>query len=200
PYQLTTPLLAVRQRTDTHRPHHLVVLVRNYVAVPDKETGDVELGLHAGNHTRIDEDGVLGPGFPGLGPGNSAGDELRSSIRRDINRLAVDYFELRLMNVNRVGVLGEIVDLPGLGGAECRVLGDWVHPLLRCGRNDTLDYARRAEQRLDRRKGDSGRIIRSIDYAPVRIKHHLDGLGLGLVERHGAGLAGRTELGPGRQR
>src|SRR6266702_1065533 len=155
PLQTLKMLLAVGQRTDTHRPHHLVVLVRDDVAVPEKKSGDVELGLHACKHARVDEDGVLGPDFSSLWRRGCTA-ELGRSIRSDRDRLAVDYFELHLVDMNRMGVLGEIVDLPGLRGSERRVLGDGVHKLSRCWRDDPfVAHACRAEERLDRCIGDS---------------------------------------------
>ena len=42
--------------------------------------------------------------------------------------LAVDDLEGDLVDVHRVGVGGGVVELPDLGGADGRVLGDRVHP------------------------------------------------------------------------
>ena len=54
-------------RPDPVRPHHLVVLVLDDVAVPDELARRVELRPDAGHLARIGDDGVLEAGLPGLG-------------------------------------------------------------------------------------------------------------------------------------
>ena len=104
-------------RPDVVRPHHLVVLVLDDVAVPDIQASDVEPGLDAGDLVRIGDDRVLEARLPGFRrSGGSA------------ERLPVDDLELHQVDVDGVGVGREIVDLPRFGGADGRVLADVIHP------------------------------------------------------------------------
>jgi hypothetical protein len=52
--------LARLHRSNPVRPHHLVILVLNDVAVPDELAGRVELGLYAGDLARIGDAGDFG--------------------------------------------------------------------------------------------------------------------------------------------
>ena len=67
--------------------------------------------------------------------------------------LPVDDLELDLVDVDRVGVRGEVVDLPDLGRADGRVLGDRVHPLA-CATGAVPARACRAAPLADRRRRD----------------------------------------------
>src|SRR5215218_7595490 len=116
-------------------PHHLVVFVLDDVAVPDEEAGTVERGLHAGDLTGVGDDGVLaGSRLPGL----------RAADGSVLDLLAVDDLEQDLVDVDRVRVLGEVVQLPHLGGAHGGVLGDRVVPAAW----NAFPANERAEQRL----------------------------------------------------
>ena len=104
PWQART--FAPGSRLDPQRAHHLVVLVLEDVAVPDEEPGVVEARLDAGDLVGVGDDRVLVAGLPRLGgPSRSA------------ERLPVHDLELHLVDVDRVGVLGEVVDLPELDRA-----------------------------------------------------------------------------------
>ena len=59
--------LARLLRSDAVRPHHLVVLMLDDVAVPDELAGFLELRPDAGDFTRISGDRVLEAAFPSLG-------------------------------------------------------------------------------------------------------------------------------------
>lgn len=61
--------------------------------------------------------------------------------------MAVDDLELQFVDVDRVGVGGEVGDLPDLGSAEGGVLGDRVVPAGRDG------FAARVERAEERRRG-----------------------------------------------
>src|SRR6266508_360290 len=110
----------IRLRPDPVGAHHLVVLVLDDVAVPHVQAGEVELGLDPGDLLRVGDDGVLVAGLPALRrSGRSLG---------RLERLAVDDLELHLVDVDGVGVFGEVVELPDLGGSQRRVLGDRIVP------------------------------------------------------------------------
>src|SRR4029453_4928689 len=47
---------------------------------------------------------------------------------RTTEGLPLEHLEQDLVDVDRVGVLGEVVQLPDLGRAQCRVLGDPIVP------------------------------------------------------------------------
>ena len=61
------------------RPHHLVVLVLDDVAVPDELAGLVELGADAGDLAGIGDDRVLEAGLPGFGRSGGARELRRAS-------------------------------------------------------------------------------------------------------------------------
>ena len=105
---------------DEVRPHHLVVLVLDDVAMPDVEARQVEQGLDPGDLARVGDDGVLEARLPAFRRSGST-----------VNRLAVDHLELHLVDVDGVRVLGEIVYLPDLDRTERRVLGDQIVPTQR---------------------------------------------------------------------
>src|SRR6266545_3913678 len=107
--------------------------------MPDEASGTVVRRLDAGDLAGVGDDGVLASRFPGL----------RAASLARLDALALDDVELDLMDVDRVGVLGEVVHLPHLGGAERRVLGDWVVPL----EGDAVASGDGAEQRMPRPKG-----------------------------------------------
>ena len=56
-----------RLRPDEVRPHHLVILVLDDVAMPDVQPGNVEQGFNGGSLTRIGNDRVLVARLPGFG-------------------------------------------------------------------------------------------------------------------------------------
>ena len=60
--------------SDAIRPHHLVVLMLNDVAVPDELTGCIKLSSYACDLARVRDNGVLEPGFPGLAWAHIAGE------------------------------------------------------------------------------------------------------------------------------
>src|SRR5262245_64938170 len=99
-----------RRRTfdlaNDERAHHLVVFVLENVAMPDESPLSNERHLEARDLTGIDDHGVLSAPFPDLGPARGA--ELV---------LALDDLELHQMDVDRMRILGEIVNRPDLGGA-----------------------------------------------------------------------------------
>src|SRR5512143_1938555 len=128
------------------------------MAVPHEEAGDVEVRLDSGKAAGIHEDGILGPGFPCFRR-NGAAAKLRSSVRADLDRLPVDHLELHLVDVDGMGILGEVVDLPHFCyssiGSENGVLRDSLHPLLRGRGDDTLAaHGRYTEQTLGRTEGN----------------------------------------------
>src|SRR5215207_10480937 len=92
---------------DAIRAHHLVVLVLEDVAVPDEQAGAVEERLHARDLAGVGDHGVLATELPALGRTGDA-----------VERLAVFYLEGDLVDVDRVGVLGEVVELPDLDRAD----------------------------------------------------------------------------------
>src|SRR5262249_7812570 len=102
------PARSALASADADRPHHLVVLVLEDVAVPDVLARQVELRLNASHLVRIGDDGILATGLPGLRPAG----------------IASEHLELHLMDVDGVGVVAEVGDLPDLGGAQGRILGD----------------------------------------------------------------------------
>src|SRR5215208_136884 len=105
-------LRAVALWPDAVRPHHLVVLVFEDVAVPDEQAGAVEQRLHARDLVRVGDDGVLATGLPGLrGPGSRLADHL-----------AAEDLEGHLVDVDRMSVGGEVVQLPDFDGSQGRVL------------------------------------------------------------------------------
>lgn len=59
-------------RSDTERPHHLVVLVLDDVAVPDVLAGGLEGGAHLGDLLRVGDHGVLAPRLAREGGGARA--------------------------------------------------------------------------------------------------------------------------------
>ena len=42
--------------------------------------------------------------------------------------LSVHHFERHFMDMHRMGICGEVIELPYLGVAHVRVLGDWIRP------------------------------------------------------------------------
>ena len=64
-----------------------------------------------------------------------AGDEHsglhRHAVGIRLQLLPVDDLELHQVNMDGMGVGGEVIDLPDLGGTQVRVLGDGVHELQR---------------------------------------------------------------------
>ena len=140
--------LAGLLRADAERPHHLVVLVLDDVAVPD-DTGRAlaNVRLDAGDLPGIGDDRVLEPGLPRLRrpvttPSGMRGSPASpsSSMTRP-SRLTTSNVDL--VDVHRVGVGGRVVELPDLGVADARVLGHGIHP----------QRARPASRRVDRARG-----------------------------------------------
>src|SRR6266511_5392413 len=99
-----------RLRPDSVWSHHLVVLVLQDVAVPHVQAREIEQRLDPRDLVRVSDDRVLVARLPTLG-----------GSRATFERLAVHHLELHLVDVGGVGVLGEVVDFPDLGGPERRV-------------------------------------------------------------------------------
>ena len=102
---------------DPIRPHHLVVLVLDDVAMPNEQAGTVEERLHACDFAGVGDHGVLAAALPAL---RGAGDAFK--------RLPVHHLEGDLVDVDRVGVRGEVVELPDLDRANRGVLGRRLVP------------------------------------------------------------------------
>jgi hypothetical protein len=112
-----------------------VILVLDDVAVPDEETGAIERRPDARDLARVGDDRVLaGACLPSLGATHCTG--------RDI--LSVHDLEQDLVDVDRVRVGGEVVQLPDFGRTDGGILRDRVVPA--AGNADTC--CERAEQRL----------------------------------------------------
>src|SRR6266545_7663048 len=127
---------AAKPLADAVRPHHLVVLVLDDVAVPHVEPGEVEPRLDPSDLLRIGDHRVLVAGLPALRLPQIA-----------VERLSVHHLEHHLVDVDRVRVLREVPELPDLGRADRRVLGDGIHPHPR----DALAALEDSEQCGDRR-------------------------------------------------
>jgi hypothetical protein len=84
-----------------------VVLVFDDLAVPDEQAGPLIGRLDAGALAGVGDDGLLAAGLPRLGAAGGAG----------LDVLAVDDVEGDLVDVDRVGVLGEVVYFPDLDRA-----------------------------------------------------------------------------------
>ena len=90
--------------------------------------------------------------------------------------------------MNRMGILGEVVNLPDLSRAQQRVFGDVVHPVQG---SDFPRRGQRPEQRLCRTEWEGVRIAAGqlqvrglvLPMAMARVTIHQDGLRLRLVER-----------------
>ena len=96
--------------------------------------GVVELRPDAGDLARVGDDRVLEAGLPRLRRRDVAVelDRLhRLAVVVEHESLAVHHLEDHLVDVHRVRVGGGVVELPDLGRADRRVLGDRLHPHLR---------------------------------------------------------------------
>src|SRR5512145_797116 len=131
----TSPLglarLARLDRPDAIRPHHLVVLVLDDVAMPDELTRRVELRPHACDLARISDNGILETALPGLGRRYIAVKLKRfqnlTAIIQD-QTLAVHHLKRYLVDVYRVRITCGVVELPYFRDTLGRVLGNWIHP------------------------------------------------------------------------
>src|SRR3954454_5085657 len=106
------------QRSDPVGPHHLVVLVLDDVAVPDELAGSAELRPNPGHLAGIGGHGLLEAGLPRFARTRTSDEPSRRfglSFGVDHQALTVDHLERRLVDVDGVGVGGEVVDLPDLG-------------------------------------------------------------------------------------
>lgn len=92
-------------RADAEWPHHLVVLMLEDVAVEDEQAGTVEQRLDPGDLVRVGDHGVLATGLPAL---------RRPWVAADW--LPLHHLEGDLVDVNRMGIGGEVVDLRCLRG------------------------------------------------------------------------------------
>src|SRR6186713_2602723 len=105
--------LAGLHRTDPVRPHHLVVLVLDDVAVPDELALVVELQPEPGDLIRVANDRVLEAALPGLGPSWLAnGMDVGVPFLVKVDRLPVHDLERHLVHVHGVSVGGHVVELP----------------------------------------------------------------------------------------
>src|SRR5918995_1561876 len=120
--------LAGLGRADAVRPHHLVVLVFDDVAVPHELARSVEPDAYPGDLPGICDDGVLEPDLPRLRwlRGTRGSHGLSVFVHDDV--LAVHHLEVHLVDVHGVGVLRRVVELPHLGRTDGRVLAHRVHP------------------------------------------------------------------------
>src|SRR5262249_8353992 len=89
---------------DDVRPHHLVVLVLDDVAVPDVQSRYVERGPDGRDVSGVGEDGMLEARFPRL-------DDRVHRLEAGDGPPTHD-LEPYHMHVDRMPVLGEVVDLP----------------------------------------------------------------------------------------
>jgi len=191
--------------------------------VPDVLSGLREGGLDAGHLLGQGQDGVL----PALLPGRRRlrrGALLQADlVTVDVDRLPVHHLERNLVDVNRVGVHGHVVDLPDLGRADGRVGGDGVHPHLGhgvpgagavpLGGSGVHALSNRAEQRGGRAavvavlqqgepSGHGGGRQRG-DRGQPEVPRRSRGVGLGggdhpeLQHHPGGGGVGRLEVGSG---
>ena len=105
------PVLRRRRRAGHHeRTHHLVVLVLDDVAVPHVEAFEIESGSHRRDLTGIGDHRVLVAALPGL--------DARTGVGGLPDEPAFDHLETDEVEVDRVRVLGEVVDLPVLDVAD----------------------------------------------------------------------------------
>src|ERR687898_565322 len=113
--------LAGLGRADAVRPHHLVVLVFDDVAVPHELARSVEPDAYPGDLPGICDDGVLEPDLPRLRwlRGTRGSHGLSVFVHDDV--LAVHHLEVHLVDVHGVGVLRRVVELPHLGRTDGRV-------------------------------------------------------------------------------
>src|SRR5215218_441144 len=153
---------------DAVGPHHLVVLVFEDVAVPDEQSGAVEQRLHARDLVWVGDDGVLATGLPALR-------WARGSVP---DRLAADDLKGHLVYVDRMGVGGEVVELPDLDGSHGRVLRERLVPAKRLS----------AAVRVERSQVGLGRCerlaVRAVqDDVAILVGAHPYRAGLLLVER-----------------
>src|SRR3972149_5757922 len=105
-------------RPNTVWPHHLVVLMRNDVTMPDKCAWCVELCPDAGDLARIGGDRVLEADLPGLRRPHIAaeldGVHRLTCPRIEYQRLPVHHFKRHLVDMHGVGIGCEVVELPHL--------------------------------------------------------------------------------------
>src|SRR5215208_7864813 len=178
-------LRAVALWPDAVGPHHLVVLVFEDVAVPDEQSGAVEQRLHARDLVWVGDDGVLATGLPALR-------WARGSVP---DRLAADDLKGHLVYVDRVGVGGEVVDLPDLDGSHGRVLRERLAPAERVSAAVRVE---RSQVRLGRCERLAVRAVQ--DDVAVLVGAHPYRGGLLLVERDLARVGRGAEWRDGRQR
>src|SRR5215211_6331700 len=170
---------------DAVGPHHLVVLVFEDVAVPDEQSGAVEQRLHARDLVWVGDDVVLATGLPALR-------WARGSVP---DRLAADDLKGHLVYVDRVGVGGEVVQLPDLDGSHGRVLRERLVPAKRLS---AVVRVERSEVGLGRCERLAVRAVQ--DDVAVLVGAHPYRGGLLLVERDLARVGRGAEWRDGRQR
>ena len=113
----STSPAAPAARADAVRPHHLVVLVLDDVAVPDELAGRRESRAHPRDLSRIRDDVVLDAGLPGLGRRYPVCLERATSSPSSTRPFRPD-LERHLVDVHRVRIAREVEHLPDLGGTE----------------------------------------------------------------------------------
>src|SRR5262245_66252925 len=131
---------------DRHRAHHVVILVIEDVTVPHVLAVEIELRDQPRDLTRIRDDSILRPRFPRFGRPRRP---RRHVGMFRIERRAIDDTELRLMDVNRMRVRGEVADLPQFG-PNARVLRHWIHPRPRIAGAVLVDGAEQTDRRSER--------------------------------------------------
>ena len=117
--------------------------------------GTVEQRFYARDLVRVGDDGVLAAALPAFrGPHGKASDHLAA---KDLER--------DLVNVDRVGVGGEVVELPDFDGSHGRVLSDRLVPPERVAAAVRVE---RSQVRLDRSKRLAVRAVQDNDAVCAR--------------------------------
>jgi len=86
------------------RPHHLVILMFDDVAVPDVVAGQIKLHLDPSYFARIGDDRIFETGFPRFWLLHAIGPTSK-------------HLKFHQVNMNGVSILGEIMDRPLLSRA-----------------------------------------------------------------------------------
>jgi hypothetical protein len=149
--------------------------------MPHVEAGLIERRLHTHDFARKRDDRVFETGFPCL----------RRSHLTGRNRLPLDDLEHDLVYVDRVRVLGEIVERPDLSGPHGRVLS--YHVLPPDGSTGAIGIER-AENGCGRTEGNSlGTLAAELNDTLATSRNDPHGCGVQLVQRQIARVTRRRQ-------